>query len=194
MNVTENIDPKLLKIIALAKGGFGGEKDTALRLVRQICKREGLDFDEVMSDGGDMPKEYEPDIKIRSKDELKICIQVAARFALTPEHQSINAGYYRGYREVWLKYTTTAARHIETLNAIDAYLRVYRIEKKHMVEALKLAFSNKHHLYPQFDTAGDDEPSKPLSDEERAKHWRAANIKEGLMESVKLTKQIGDGR
>jgi hypothetical protein len=190
----ENIDPKLLKIIALAKAGIGGERESAIALVRKICDREGIDFDAVMSDNGDMPKEYETDIKMKSKDEMRIVIQVAARFATTPEHPGVRGGWYRGYNECFVKYTTTAARHIETLNAIDAYLKVYRREKKNMLEALKEAFTAKHSLYPQFDQDDDEAEPKAKTAEERLKTWRAANIMQGLTESVNLQKQIGGSK
>lgn len=189
----DNVNPKLLKIIALAKGGVGGERESAIRLVRSICEREGLEFDAVMSETGDMPKTFEPDIKVRHKDELRICIQVAARFAATAENPGVTGGAYRGYKEIYLKYTCTAARHIDTLNAIDVYLKAYRREKKNMLEALKDAFTAKHSLYPQYDTE-DDEPPKERTDEDRLKTWRAANLMQGLTESVNLHKQIGKGK
>lgn len=190
----DEINPKLLKIIALAKAGIGGERTAAIELVHKICDREGLNFDEVMSDtAGDMPHLYEFDIKIRTKDEYRIALQVICRFGLTEEYPDIKGGYYRGYREVFFKYTATATRHIETLNAIDIYLKTYRKEKKNILEALKDAYVAKHNLYPQFDLKRDDEPPRERTDEERRKTWRTANVMQGLTESVNLQKQIGGG-
>jgi len=190
----DDVSPKLLKIIALAKQGVGGERDTAIALVRQICERESLDFDAVMSDSGDMPKLYEPDIKVRGKDELRIAIQVASRFATTPEHPGVRGGYYGGsYREIWLAYTTTAARHIDTLNAIEVYLRAYRREKKKFQLSLQKAFYAHHSLYPQFDTEDDDQPPKVKTLEERQSDLRAATMMMGMTEQVKIQKQLGGG-
>lgn len=190
----DNIDPKLLKVIALAKHGIGGEKETAIRMVRQICEREGLDYDFVMSDGGALPKKYSTDIKVRTKDELRIIIQVAAKFATSPENPHVRGGYYRGYREVFVEYTATAAQHIDTLNAISVYLTAYRKEKANFMRSLNKAFVAHHNLYPQFDT-DEEEPQehKPKTLEERQDDWRAANIGMALSEDVKLHKQLGGG-
>lgn len=187
----ENINPKLLKIIALAKGGVGGERTAAVNMVRAICEREGLDFDVVMSDKGEMPTEFEPDIKIRTKDELRVIIQVASKFATTPEYPNIRAGYYIGYREVWVKYTTTAAQHIDTLNAIAVYLKAYRREKKNFLRSLQTAFVAHHGLYPQFeqDEAEEQEPRQKTL-EEKQDDWRAANMRMAMTESVNLRREL----
>lgn len=189
----ENIDPKLLKVIALAKQGVGGEKENAIRMVRAICQREGLDYDFVMSDGGALPKKYSTDIKVRSKDELRIIIQVAAKFATSPENPHVRGGYYRGYRECYVEYTATAAQHIDTLNAISVYLAAYRKEKANFMRALNKAFVSHHNLYPQFDS-DDDEPAEPKEKtlQERQDDWRAAHVQMSLSEDVKLRKQLGE--
>lgn len=189
----DDIDPKILKIVALAKAGVGGEKEVAIRMVKQICEREGIDFDELMSDRN-APKQFEPEIKVRGRDEMRIIIQVVARFATTPEHPDVRAGYYSYTKEVWVRYTCTPSLHIDTLNAINVYLKAYRKEKKNFMDALKDAFVQHHNLYSQFYEAPDEpEEPKPKTAEERAADWRAANMMMAMTESVKLTKEIGDG-
>lgn len=192
LRIMQDINPKLLKIVALAKQGIGGEKDTALALVRQMCERENLDFDEVMSDHN-APKERIADIKVRSKDELRICIQVAARFAATQEHQGVQGRYFSFDHSVRLWYTATMSRHIDTLNAVEVYLRAYRKEKKLIAEALKTAFTAHHNLYPTYDTDGDDEEPRERTLEERQATWRAAQVMQGLTESVNIVKTIEAG-
>lgn len=185
----QDIDPKLLKIIALAKHGVGGEKEQAIRIVKRICLRDGLDFDEVMA-GKDQPKKYEPEFKILTKDEVQIAIQVAARFASTPEHPDVRGGRFRGYKLGYVEYTTTAARHIETINAIEIYLAAYRKEKKNIARALQQAFVINHGLYSQFKEDREDDRPAPTKDqlEEQA---RAIALTGALSEDVDLVKRIG---
>lgn len=189
----DDIDPKILKIVALAKAGVGGEKEVALRMVKQICQREGIDFEELMSDRN-APKQFEPEIKVRGRDEMRIIIQVVARYGTTKEHPSVRAGYYSYSKEVWVRYTCTPAMHIDTLNAINVYLKAYRKEKKNFMDALKDAFVQHHNLYSQYyEELDDPEEPKPKTVEERQAEWRAANMMMAMTESVKLTKEIGDG-
>lgn len=190
----DDIDPKLLKVVALAREGIGGEKETATRMVRKICKEQGIDFDVLMS-GRDQPRSFEYWTKVRSKSELRVCIQVAARFATTPEHPNVFGRYSSYDKEVRLEYTTTMPKHVETLNALDVYLRAFRKEKKKILEALGDAFTSRHGLYSQFREEPDEdaEPEKPETLEEKQARWRAANLAEAMLENVQVTKQIGEG-
>ncbi len=191
-----DIDPKLLKIIALAKGGIGGEKEAAIELVRKICLREGLDFDDVMSDRN-APKEYTHEFKVQSVDELQIAIQVAARFASTIEHPNVNGGRYRNYKSLrWIKYTTTASQHIDTINAIEVYLQAYRKEKRNIARSLGRAFVSHHGLYQSYSEPESDTPEPPRppkTAQQRADDYRAMQLTQAMTESVNVTKQIGGG-
>jgi hypothetical protein len=191
----DDIDPKLLKIVALAKHGVGGEKDSAIALVKRICERDGLDYDAVMSDT-DMPKEYVADIKVRSRDELQVAIQVAARFATTPEHPEVRGGYYAFDKSIRLRYTTTAAKHFDTLNAINVYLKAFRNEKKKFLRSLGQAFYTHHGLFSQYQEPESDEPTPPKKKtlQERQDEWRAANMMQAMTETVNIVKEIGDGQ
>lgn len=189
-----DIDPKLLKVVALAKHGIGGEKETAMAMVRRICDREGLDYDEVMSDQ-DAPREYTPEIKVRSREELQVAIQVAARFATTKEHPDVRGRYYGYDRTVILRYTTSPSMHIDTLNAINVYLKAFRKEKQNFLRSLQKAFYTHHGLFSQFEEPDeDDEPPKPKTDQDRLDDWRAANMMQAMTENVNIRKEIGDGK
>lgn len=189
-----DIDPKLLKVVALAKGGIGGEKDAAIAMVKRICDREGLDFDEVMDDH-DKPKEYTPEIKVRNREELQIAIQVAAKFATTKEHPQVRGRYYGYDRTIILWYTCTPAQHIDTLNAVNVYLKAFRKERTNFLRSLQTAFYSHHNLFSQFkDDDGDDEPPKEKTLQERQDTWRAVQMMQAMTESVNITKEIGDGK
>lgn len=185
----QDIDPKLLKIVALAKNGVGGEKAQAIRIVKRICARDGLNFDEVM-DGKDQPQKREPEFKIVSKDEVQVAIQVAARFASTPEYPDVRGGRFRGYKLGYVEYTATTARHIETVNAIEIYLAAYRKEKKNIAKALQQAFVINHGLYSQFREDRDEERPAPTA-EQLKEQERAIRLTGALSEDVDLVKRIG---
>jgi len=181
-----DIDPKLLKIVALAKQGIGGEKDAAIALVRKICTRENIDFDELMSEDTEQYKRYELHIKWRTIDEEDMLAQVCFRFAVTKDHDDLRFNRKLKY----FIYTTTAAKHIETLNAAHIYLREYRKVRKQMIEEIRSAFVQRNRLFSQYDS--DDEPQEmklPTADELR----RAERVMmmAADMPHVQIQKQIG---
>lgn len=87
-----DIDPKLTKIIALAREGIGGEKTAAIKAVKRICEREGLDFDDVMSTTDE--REYVLDITWRNSQEETILAQVCFTFAV-PDTGKLQFNKYR---------------------------------------------------------------------------------------------------
>lgn len=181
-----DIDPKLLKIIALAKHGIGGEKETAIALVKKICQREGLTFEEVMSDR-DESREFDVVLKWRNKIERQIIINILYKFALSPEHKDFRMWEY----DKSVRYTTTPAKHLETVNAAAVYLKAYRKERKKIEEDLMSAFLDKHHIYPDWETGNHkDDDDEPDIDLERA--MRIAAMTRG-MDDVNIRKSIGDG-
>lgn len=179
------IDPKLTKIIALAREGIGGEKTAAIKAVKRICEREGLNFDDVMSTTDE--REYVLNIKWKNKQEETILAQVCFTFAV-PDTGKLQ---YNSYRKVFI-YTTTPSRHIETLNAAAIYLAAYRKERKRMLEDLTGAFVYKHHLMRPSD---DTEPSeyKEPTPEQKAAAKRQMNLMENL-DGVTVRKSMGDGK
>lgn len=179
-----DIDPKLLKIVALAKAGVDGEKTAAIALVRRICAREGLSFEEVMSDR-DENREFDVVLKWRNKTEKQIVINIIYKFALTPEHRDFRMWNY----DKSVRYTTTPAKHLETVNAAAVYLKAYRKERKKIEEDLMSAFLDKHHIYPDWDTKDpdDNEHDQPDIDVERA--MRIAAMTKG-MDDVEIRRQI----
>lgn len=47
------LDERSLRIVALARSGVGGEKENAQRILRQICEKKHLDFDQVLAGTND---------------------------------------------------------------------------------------------------------------------------------------------
>lgn len=133
---------RLGKIIQLAKNGLGGEKATAIRLVKALCKKHGLNFTEVMADS-DVEALVEYTVKYRTDEEHSIMVQIFCSYAqMNAKHNA----KYNAYRRVMI-FNTTKQRYIEFLNAVDVLLPLWRKEKKIMQEAVRFGFYDRHDLY-----------------------------------------------
>lgn len=182
-----DIDPKLLKIVALAKHGIGGEKEAAIRLVRRICEREGIEFDDVMSESNEF-KKYDVIFKWKNKVERQIVVNCIWHFALSPEHHELGAWNY----DKSFEYTTTPSKHLETVNAVDIYLKAFRKEQKKIMQDLMSAFLSKHRLFREFDLPSDKDDDDDDEPPDIDKLMRQKAIMDG-MDDVEIRKQIGGG-
>lgn len=182
-----DIDPKLLKIIALAKDGIGGEKETAILLVKKICKREDLSFDDVMNSVD--YREYELKANFKTELESEIVAQTIFRFAVTETHAGIR--WNKHYKTFY--YTTTPAKHIETVNAVPIYLGAFRKEFKKVQQVLAEAFVRKHRLFKQFQTKEvDEKPAPEVTVESMRNAQKVLSLMEG-MDEVTVHKQLQKG-
>lgn len=136
----DKVNDKLLKVIALAKHGVGGERTAAIATAKRICATHGLDYDEVMGSAETAKiHEYTLDIKWRNKLEEDMLAQVCLKFACTPENPDL---FFNSYRKVFI-YNTTAAKHLETINAASVYLHQFRKERKNPELAAKAGKKSK---------------------------------------------------
>lgn len=170
------------KLVALAKNGYKGEKTAAERLLRRICERDGLDFDEVMSD--DEPI-HTFELAFRGNVERQLLGQVIYKFALTKDHARIAM---RGRNR--LVFECTMRQFIETQYAWVIYRRAFRKEKDKLVATVLTAFTHKHNIFrSQGDLLG-FERDPTMEDWDRIN--KAKPFMEG-MEDIHLKKAIGAG-
>lgn len=178
----ENINPKLLKVVALAKQGVGGERTNAIKAVRRICATEGLNFDDVMNASDE--REYTLDIAWRNKAEEDILAQVCFKFAV-PDGGDLS---FNKYRKCFF-YTTTPGRHIETTHAAAVYLAAFRKERKRILNDLTAAFIYKHNIVRP---RAKDAPPQEMSKEDREAAARQINLMSNL-EDVSIRKALKNG-
>jgi len=178
--MSDQIDDRLGKIIALAKRGVGGERTNAEKLVRQICERESLDFDDLMRDGEKVERHY---LLFRSKLERRVLAQVLYHFALTKEHPDI----WNSQSKTSLIFECTAARFVETSYAWTIYRQALRREQEKVNDTLVAAFTYKHHLFKTWDDEPDNEKLPTAEDLER---YERALLYMKDMEHVELRKAI----
>lgn len=180
----QDIDPKLLKVVALAKDGVGGEKETAIRIVKRLCAELGLDYDDVMN--AQATQEYT--FYYERNNERSIVSQILYKFATVPEHPGIRINKY--YKKFFVR--TTAAKYIEASQAIAVYIAAYRKERRRIITDLPDAFIYKHNIFGGFDEQ-DDKPPKEFTEAQLERERRAAALG-STMDDVTLTKAIEAGK
>ncbi len=175
---------KLGKIVQLAKLGIGGEREVAIRLVRKLCWEHGLSFDDVMNE--QQIREFS--MKYRNKEEERVLVQAILRYAtLTDKHE-----IFENKLRKRIFFNTTQEKYIETVNAFIVLIRLYRKEKKKIMEATFRAFLEKHNLYyqPTPEEAAKRE-QKEISKEE-LEILRIANDLTGKMEDARIYKVLAN--
>lgn len=153
---TDNYNEERLgKIIQLAKHGIGGEKANAIKKVKELCRKYDLDFNEMMDDE---EKLLEYSLKYKLKEEQNVLAQVILRYA---HWDDIKVSTSRKL----LYFYATKETYIETLNAWETLLKLWRKEKKKILLGFMHGFLDKHNLYYQY------------TEEERKKNKEIANVK-----------------
>ena len=185
----DDLDPKLMKIVALAKSGIGGEKDAAIALVRKICEREGIEFDDVMSERSEFKQFDLLEIRWRNKLEKQIVVNVIYKFALSNEFPTCHLYDF----DKSARYTTIPSKHLETAYAVQVYLNAYRKEIKNIQKDIQAAFLSKHEIFPDWEIPSDQKEEKPPEAVDFKRMMRISGIAEG-MEDIEIQKQIGGGK
>lgn len=138
---------RLGKIVALAKGGVGGEKENAIRMVQKICKEHNLNFDDVMNSLD--VEEFE--IKYDTKDEERVLIGCIFKYGLLHADDPVmtreRSFRWMKTKEKSLSFTTTKSKYVEVLNAFSVLKRKFKEERKIADEAFHDAFRKKHDLF-----------------------------------------------
>lgn len=171
-------DDKLGKIVALAKRGIGGEKSAAIRMVKKLCSKYGIDFDTVMR-VEQSKNEYVYYYK-RDSEET-VAAHVLFKFL------NVNSIGHNKMRKVFI-YECTPEMNIEILNAMPIYMKAYRKERKRIMDETAHAFIIKHQLFSNVDD--DKKESKPF-DLDRALRLRSMS---NGMDDVQIHKGIEDGK
>lgn len=130
---------RLGKLVSMAKGGYGPEKETAIAMVKRLCEKHDLVFSEVMED-----QHIETFVIECRKDQFDILLYCVARYGL-PSCDKYPWPLNR--RHTGICFDSTKEMYIETLNAFSVLSRLFKKEKEKTNAALLLAFRSKHKLY-----------------------------------------------
>lgn len=174
-------DPeKLGKLVNVAKRGVGGEKSNAIRILRAICKKNDIDFEDVMSEGG-VKKEYE--IKYANVTESQIIIQIIHKFS---GDWDMDIYYLKHGKSV--SFETTPEKYAEILVAVEVLTKLFRQEKKKVKDALFYGFIGKHDLWSQPRKDTGHEESKISKKEQEAREL--GRRMEGHLSDAELIKRL----
>lgn len=197
MSDEPKLDERSMRIVALARSGVGGEKENARRILRQICEKKHLDFDQVLAGTNDEIAERKLILGRLTKDEVSVIARVIMNFGLSEDHKTLNVLYY-GSKPAGFAFECSKATLIETEHAANIYLRAFRKERRQIMDSLSAAFVMKQHLYmPEFlreEMTSDDD--RELTKKEREKlerdHTRAVMMAAG-MDGVQVRKALSKG-
>lgn len=188
------LDERSLRIVALARSGVGGEKENARRILRQICEKKHLDFDQVLAGTNDEITERRLILGRLTKDEVSVIARVIMNFGMDKDHKTLNVLYYNN-KPTGFAFECSKATFIETEHAANIYLLAFRKERRQILNSLSTAFVIKQQLHmPEFlreeMTASDD---RELTKKEREKlerdHTRAVMMAAG-MDGVQVRKAL----
>lgn len=177
---------RLGKIVALAKNGVGGERDTAIRMVKAICEKHGLVYEDVLNNID--VKEFT--IAYKTKDEESVLVWCIARYGML-NRDSSNIWSCRGK---FVGFKSTTEKYIEVLNAFSVLKGLYKKEKAKAEKALSLAFRNKHNLFydpteKEWEEILKERKENPKEERDRNLDLMAEGMSLG-MESAEIHKQL----
>lgn len=172
------------KIVEIAKHGIGGEKTNALDIIRRLCKKHNLNFDDVMSAGA---TEYEYTLYYKTKEEKSLLVQVIIKFAYGGDGSS-HSIFENNYRKVVI-FKATQEQYFECLNAWEVLLRLYKKEKRKIANAVFYGFLSAHELYSNGKPGEEVKLSKAEEDARRT----GAMLSHG-MEEANINKRLGAGK
>lgn len=171
-------EQRLGKIVALAKAGIGGEKENAIKLVKSICDKYDLIYDDVMN----QTELVECELAYKKDSLQTLGAQVIRRYGSNEADESV---YFNKHDKI-LYYKTTMAKHIEVLNAFTTLSRVYLQEKKLIEEQILTAFINKHDLFNPHPRKSETPPRAKMTKQEEKAMLSLMTI----MQDVEIRKQL----
>lgn len=179
------------KIVALAKGGVGGEKQNAIRLVKKLCVKHNLKYEDVMNDSG--VAEFHLDFK---RGEKQLAIQVICRYA----RMKLDEDLWSSRDGLRMYFKTTTEKYVETVNAYEILSRKYKEEKQIVIDSLEDAFFSKHNLFYQPTEAErkkmerrERDKEKKKTEKEKAEEEKKIKVARALMgglDDVHLLRQL----
>lgn len=180
MTTTHNQE-QVGKIVAMAKNGIGGEKDAAVRILKKLCIKHKLDFDEMMSENEAQADCWFP----YKRGYTGVIRQILWRYAAADSDAKI---YRQGQPPTSYKMRTTKQRYVETLNALDVLLPLYRKERKKAQKAFFYGFLEKHWLFSEIKTDADKKQRRVSKEERMAR--QAGSVLAGNMEDAEIRKRL----
>ncbi len=158
----EKVLKKLEKIKKLAERGVGGEKETAMRMYEELCRKYDISKDEAEAEL----------VQVRwfsygTKLEEELLMQIFYKVTGSSKSYAYTGKYSRR------KKRGCACTELEAME-IEMLFSFYKEEMEREIEAFMIAFKQKNNLFPD-ETARvqQDFPERELTEEEKRKFKKA---------------------
>ena len=163
----EQATKKLKALKTLAEKGVGGEKETALRMYEDLCRKYDISEDEAEAALAQLEKRW---FSYSTQLEEELLLQIFHK--VTGSGKSyIYTGKYSRRKKRGCVCTALEAAEIELLFGF------YREEMKRELEVFMIAFKQKNNLFPDEKARAYKEydgPEREMTEEEKRKYKKAA--------------------
>ena len=169
----EKVLDKLGKIKALAERGVGGEKETALRMYEEICRKYDISEDEAENAFVKLEKRW---FSYGTQLERELLLQIFYKVTGEVTHYEYT-GQYKRRKKAGVDCTAVEAAEIELL------FNFYKEKMKDELEVFMLAFKQKYNLFPDKTARAYKEydgPERELTEEELRRYKKAAFMRTSM--------------
>lgn len=164
------IKDRMLKILALARQGVGGEQENAERMLETLCKKHGITLDELESRGtAELHWFY-----VNSKHEKRLLFQIVNLFVSDAKRRDTVFSHKARSRAVG--FNLTPGEHAQVKVGFETYKAAW-LEQQ---DLFFTAFIWKNRIFGLSDSK-DDAPE--LTEEQKAKARRAAEMMKGIQKT-----------
>lgn len=143
---------RMLKLLALARRGEGGERDNAQRFLESMLKKHGMTL--VDLDEDDQEAEWKC-FPIKTSQDRRLLVQVTC---MVLKSNSVDMRQQRGKRNVWIK--VTKAQLLE----IELHYRAFSQDLKKILELAWVAFVNRNDIFSGVQDEGSAPPKYSAED------------------------------
>ncbi|WP_157838768.1 hypothetical protein [Achromobacter sp. DH1f] len=170
---TDKARGRMLKLLALARRGEGGERDNAQRFLDRLLKQHGMSLEDLENE--QQPTEWQR-FTYKTAFGHRLLIQV---ISMVLGQNSFNSRVKRGRKGFEVQ--VTKAQHVE----IDLYYRAFQRDLDKAMEHTFAAFINRNKVGA--DTPQEEDRPSKYSDEER---WQIMQMMDA-MPKTSIQRQIG---
>lgn len=143
---------RMLKLLALARRGEGGERDNAQRFLESMLKKHDM----TLADLGEESQKVEwMCFPVKTAQDRRLLVQVAA---MVLKSDSVDTRQLRGKKNVWIE--VTKAQFLE----IELHYRAFNRDLKKALELAFLAFISRNDIFSGVHAEGGAPPKYSAAD------------------------------
>lgn len=176
----ESIREKLKKLLALAESGVGGERENARRMFEDLCRKYGVEAEELADEQQEKEWVFEVGAGKFWKDLFVQCYCMVTGRRSMVHHQASRCK---------VAVSLTALQYAELRGLFEWHKANAELEMKQMKETLLIAYCRKHGLFSR--RKEENEMPAELTAEEMKMLLRAMRMEEALSDR-RYCKMIND--